>query len=78
MFPELDLCRTDHAQPLITAGEELDGVYHDPSDRGVQLYMFQLYRYRHYQDCQEVLQSYFQPYFICDPTLYSPWVEIKG
>ena len=35
MFPELDLCRTDHAQPLITAGldddlsdqgEELDGL----------------------------------------------------
>ena len=32
MFPELDLYYADPAQPLVTAGEELDDLNHDLCD----------------------------------------------
>ena len=35
MLPGLDLCYADPAQPLRTAGEELDDLDHDLSVRGV-------------------------------------------
>ena len=41
MVPELDPYYAEHAQPLTTAGEELDDLDHDLSDlsvRGVQYY----------------------------------------
>ena len=36
MFPGLDLYYTDPAQPLTTAGEELDGLDHDLSHLSVR------------------------------------------
>ena len=39
MLRGLDLCYADSARPLITAGEELDDIYHylsDLSETGVQ------------------------------------------
>ena len=37
LFPELDLYYADPAQPLTTAGEELDDLDHDLCGRGVEL-----------------------------------------
>ena len=36
MFPGLDLCYTDPAQQLLTAGQELDDLDHDLSIRRVK------------------------------------------